>query len=130
MIRGKALLGGGFVLVEDGHPYVFDFGGEYVPNSSQNSIQYLTGSLEFAIISVLSSGGKVRLGLFQGNTMEDYGTDADTATCVGQLNNSRGYLRMLHRAGESEGVKFNQLIFVYGAGEDLHGKLKDIKLED
>lgn len=127
MIRVKMLALSEVCIIEDLRVMVFDHGGTFKLEEKVMP-KYSDGMIELPIISVLSSGGKCEVAMFhEGGQVTKFDSTLDSMTSALALQSERGFVRMLRRDGKEQGVRFNQLIFVYPNGTDLNSKVRKIR---
>ena len=131
MIRFKVLGSNRVALVEDGVAYLFDSGGRCYEETKDGAIVKYLGTKDLPIISILSSNRKTSIGVSFGNdTFKNYTTDKDASQCVMYLVQRAKFIRMLKRNGETEGIKFNQAIFIYQEGTNLSDILREFQVKE
>ena len=127
MVMVKMLAGGREVaIIEDGSVYLFDLGGRFTMQMDSGVSKYMAGALSLPVLSVLSCNGKVEVGVGIGNSFKAYTTNLDAMTCAMTIQMNKGFLKMLRRDGEKDGLKFNQMFFVYREGFDINKILTSI----
>lgn len=132
MIRVKLLPLSETAIIEDGKVYKFDGMGKCESEGAEPIVKYSTGSVSLPIVSVLSSNGLLDVAYFsKDGVMHRLSPNGkSTMEVVSNLQMSRGFLRMLNRTGTENGIKFNQLLFLYPEVVEPHDILMKIGLKD
>lgn len=121
MIRAKQLRDQSIVIMEDGILHKFDISGSYI-GEAQRLPQYLEGMQSYPIVSLLSSGGNLQMGLFyEDDTFReiDLGTMTMGEAILSKVS-KLGFFRTLKRNGECNGIRFTQGLFLFKRGTDLN----------
>lgn len=128
MVRIKMLRGNEVVIISDGKSYTFDLGGRCTGEDVGNLVSYMEGAIELPLVSVLTSGDFVDLGVVIPGRQDlvRYKTSMDSMTLLSTLQMTHGFIKMLRRSGKSEDVRFNQLLFVYPQGFDVMNLMRTL----
>lgn len=121
MIRVKMLRGNATAIVDNGKSYTFDMGGACTGSDVGNLFSYMDGALDLPIISVLTSGDYTEIGVSVPGieSFKRYKSSLGGLMVVTYLQTARQFIKMLRRSGKQDGVRFNQLIFVYREDFDV-----------
>ena len=133
MIRYKALLNNESCVIDFGKTYIFDSMGNCKKEDAGLTPQLTTGMQELPIISVLSAGERGScevLGFQNDSSIKRYTAREDSIYCVTKITGQGGSIRSLRRSGVSDGIKFNQIIFVYPVGVDISSILSKLNLDE
>jgi hypothetical protein len=118
-------------IIDNGKSYIFNLGGRCIKEDAGNLSGYMAGALDLPCISILSSNGVVDIGVSEtGKEFKRYSSSLDAMACAMQVQKCGGFIKMLRRDGEQDGVKFNQLIFVYKEGSSLNTILSAINAKE
>lgn len=122
MTKLKILPNNETVLIEGNKSYVFRQNGQLktVENTIQN---YLGYSINANYISILSSEDTVDI--YSNGT--SYQTSKKSMDCVILTQSFRKHIKMLQNTGETNGIRYNQVIFIYPETQDLQEILIKIK---
>lgn len=113
MLMVKMLRNNEVCVIDDGISYIFDMGGR-LKKEDAGLMGYSDGAIELPAISLLSSNNYVEVCAFKrGQAPIKYKSVTDAMTCALKVQMTGGFLRMLRRDGVSNGIRFNQLIFIY-----------------
>ena len=99
MVRVKMLVGNEVAVISDRIAYIFDLGGRF-KSEDTNFITYMDGAVDLPCVSVLSSSGRVEVGISLG-----------------------GVLRMLMKSGVYDDIAYNQMIFVFNSEKAVRNAL-------
>lgn len=121
MIRAKQLRDQSIVIMEDGLLHKFDMAGSYI-GEAQRLPQYLEGMQPYPIVSLLSSGGSLQMGLFyEDDTFKEVDLgDMPIGNAIVSKISKVNFFRTLKRTGECAGVKYTQGLFLCKRGTDLN----------
>lgn len=126
MVMGKSVTGGGFVTIENGKAYLFDYGGNFVKEDAIN--QYSYGCNPLSIISLLTSGNNLDVAYADGENVKRISANKDADELIMLLQRTGGFIRMLNRRGKFENTRYAQVLFIYNATVDLTQTLANLKL--
>lgn len=119
MIFGCLRCDNTYAVMDDDKCYIFDRMGKLV--SDKNCpVDVIQHKEPVNVISVLSAGGRYEVCLFDGDTLTRKDGNMQT---IASLQAKKGYMHMLRRSGKHEGVRFNQIVFVYNKSVDIGGLL-------
>lgn len=121
MIRAKQLRDQSIIIMEDGVLHKFDLAGSYV-GEVQRLPQYLEGMQSYPIVSLLSSGGSLQMGLFfEDDTFKEVDLgDMSISNAIVSKISKVNFFRTLKRTGEYDGVRYTQGLFLCRRGTDLN----------
>lgn len=117
---GLRILEDGCILRDGDAYHRFDRGGNYVSESSP-----VMHMVEVNVVSLLSSSGKCETLVIDGDSVE-HGF-CDLLESLFGLNARGGFIRVLTRRGQHEGVRFTQTVFVYADNVDIKEVRKCIR---
>lgn len=122
MTKLKILPNNETVLIEGNKSYVFRQNGQLktVENTIQN---YLGYSINANYISILSSGDTVDI--FSNGI--NHQTSKKSMDCAILVQSFRKHIKMLQNTGDTHGIRYNQVIFIYPETQDLQEILIKIK---
>ena len=121
------ILGTGDVnLIENGKVYKFDFFGNPIPTTASDSwLTYMNGAYCLPVLSVLHSQGGLSLGAYFLNDMfKEYKCSLSPQDCVNRIKSLNAHAKILRRNGVSNGIAYNQLIFIFRKDVNLNSVLK------
>lgn len=125
MIRAKLLRDQSMIIMEDGKLYKFNTAGTFV-GEVQRLPQYLEGMQSYPIVSLLSSGGRLQLGVFnEDDTFAEYDLGCmELREAIIKMTSTSLFFKILKRTDECDGVRFTQGIFVCQRGTDLRNTVR------
>lgn len=136
MVRVRMLPNNEVCVIDNGKSYIFSSVGRCSQEDAGNLTKYMSGAMELPIISLLSSNGKLNVGVFQNdNSVKVFDSDTDSMSGAMSLQLKGGFIRLLRRDGVSikaggESVRFNQLLFVYKQGTDLMSLIRESNIQE
>ena len=130
MYRVKMLKGNETVIIDNGRSYLFGLNGVCY-NEDAGLAGYADGAVDLPIISLLTSGSNLDIGVvLPGCDLKRYRSGLDSMTCAATLQMAGGFLKMLRRSGTDDGVRYNQLLFVYRQNTDMAALLQRLQLQE
>lgn len=131
MIRVKILPRNEVAIIENGKVVLFNNVGRCIQEDAGFVGKYMTGSLDLPIISLLSSNGVLDVAMFEeGQEMKRFKSSLDSMQCAMKLQMQGGFIRMLRRDGEQDGIRYNQLLFIYKENTNLEEILQCLEVKE
>ena len=122
MVRVKMLVGNEVAVISDRIAYIFDLGGRF-KSEDTNFITYMDGAVDLPCISVLSSSGRVDVGISLRDTFRVAQTSLMSTEALRLLMGAGGVLRMLMKSGVYDNITYNQMIFVFNSEQAVRNAL-------
>lgn len=107
----------------------FDGFGEVIDENVPRTPTVTNAMQNLPIFSVLSSGGQVDTAIFENDTMKRYSCGMSASDIVSSLMTLKGFARMLKRTGMSDGIKFNQMIYIFPMGYNFNTLIATLGLQ-
>lgn len=127
MIRFKILSGNKACIMCDGKTYIFSRTGVCEEEDAGMLSKYIDNMLNLPILSILTANGKLEiLACYTDDTTKKFTATSDMYDVIRKFEGNRSIVRVLRRVGMAEGIKYNQLIFVYREGTDLDGVINGV----
>ena len=119
MVRVKMMGNNEVAVISNRIAYLFDIGGRF-KSADPHFTPYMDGAVDLPCVSVLSSSGKVELGISCNDTFRTVPVSLDMMVIMSKLRSSTGMLRMLMKSGVQDGnISYNQMIFVFNSDTAL-----------
>lgn len=117
MVRVKMMRGNETAIVDSGKSYLFDIGGRCTAEDAGGLYGYMEGACDLPIISVLSSGDYCEIGVVTPgqDAIKRYKAEMKAMEVAMTVQSAGGFIKMLRRNGTQQGVRFNQMLFIYRA---------------
>ena len=120
MVRAKMLANGEAVIISEGGVYKFNKAGDCISEGGAMTPDVTSNLLQLPVLSILSSGNNAEIALFIDDlTVKKYKATNGFLDALMKVQMARGYIRILSRKGQDDGIRFNQSIFVYPEGFNL-----------
>ena len=103
-------------ILEDNKIVKFDSFGEVLDENVPRTPAVTNGMQNLPIFSIVSSGNAVDCAVFENDVMTRYTCSMKSSEIAMQMMSIKGFARMLKRSGMAEGVKYNQMIYVFPVG--------------
>ena len=112
MLLFKKLSAGKYCIIENQRVALFDKTGKCLDDNLSITPEYLNGAIKVNYVSVLSSSKYLEVATFIDNVMTKYSSSLEPQDCVMRAFSSLNFICFLRRNGQSDGVNYNQAIFV------------------
>ena len=122
MVRVKMMTGNEVAVISDRIAYIFDLGGRF-KSEDTNFITYMDGAVDLPCVSVLSSSGRVEVGISLQDTFGVAQTSLMSTEALRLLMGAGGVLRMLMKSGVYDNIAYNQMIFVFNSEQAVRNAL-------
>lgn len=117
-------------ILENDKIVKFDGFGEVIDENVPRTPTVTNGMQNLPIFSILSSGNAVDCAIFENDVMKRYSCNMKSSEIVMQMMTIKGFARMLKRAGMQNGIKYNQMIYVFPLGYNFSGLIGTLGLQE
>lgn len=126
MVRVKMNGDGSIHMIDEGNVFLFDRAGKFVDTVARTP--NITNNMKvMPIVSILSTSGGTEVGVFfEDDTKETFFVKEDAMDVAMTVQMLGEFVKILRKDGEIEGVKYNQLVFIYRNGVDISRKVKGL----
>lgn len=129
MIRVKMMRGNETVIIDNGKSYIFGLDGKCHTEDAGNIGGHMDGSLDLPLVSLLTSNGHLEVAVSTpGCEIKRYESTLDGMECASLLTMSGSFVKMLRRVGQHDGIRFNQIVFIYREDFDISSVLNKLSL--
>lgn len=126
MIRYKTVYGGKTLVIEDGKLMMFGTNGVLEQENVPYLVSYSSNLLEGNFVSILMSGDVMEICTLM-STGEIKRIDRDRNPLILQKFLDFGNIvRVLQRQGKEQGIRYNQMIYIYKSDIDINWIVEEI----